>query len=63
MKGKKAVNNSDPLQIWERAEKKFRKMSPKEQAQTLVTAGIVTEKMNLRKPYRGVFITKKAANG
>lgn len=63
MKGHKPVSNPDPLILWERASKEFQKMSAKKQVQTLVKAGIITEKKNLREPYRRAFASVKVANG
>jgi len=34
-------------------------MTPKEKAQTYVTAGILTKKGNVRKPYRNVIVPIK----
>ena len=55
MSGRKKVSQFDPLQVWDRVEKDLQKMSSRQRAQTLVKAGIVTPKMNLRKPYREAF--------
>jgi len=55
MREKGKYKRYDPLEAWSQVEKQLDKMTPDERAQTLVRAGIVTEKMNLRKPYREAF--------
>lgn len=62
MNGKKTHSNMDPLLMWERASRKFQQMPAKKQVRTLVTAGILTEKLNLRKPYREAFASNESAN-
>ena len=44
-----------PLDEWEIIEKRLDAMSQKEVLQTFVSAGILTEKGNVTKPYLGVF--------
>jgi len=44
-----------PLDEWTIIEKRLDSMSKKEVLQTFVSAGILTEKGNVTKPYRGVF--------
>ena len=45
---------------WERAKKRWDRMSMEEKSQTFVDAGIFTKKGNPTKPYRGVFVKAKA---
>ncbi len=51
----------DLEQGWAKVEKRLDQMTPEEKLQTLVDAGILTEKRNVRKPYRGVFRKVKSA--
>lgn len=49
-----------PEEEWKIIEKRLDAMSKKEVLQTFVSAGILTEKGNVTKPYRGVFIKQTA---
>jgi hypothetical protein len=42
----------DLLAIWKQVRQRLDKMSAQERTQTLVEAGILTSKGNLRKPYK-----------
>jgi hypothetical protein len=51
---------NDITTAWERTKKRLDKMNKEEILQTFVSAGILTEKGNLTKPYRGVFVKAKS---
>ena len=45
----------DPRKVWARVEKKLDKMTPRQRAETLVSAGILDENLNYREPYKEAF--------
>jgi hypothetical protein len=56
----KTSETTDPYQAaWKRAKARLDKMTKEESLQIFVNAGILTEKGNVRKPYRGVFVPIK----
>lgn len=54
-KGKIAY--SDPRKAWEKAEKRFEKMSSEQKGKTLVTAGILKKDYSAMPHYAGVLST------
>ncbi len=52
-------NGYDITAAWERAKMRLDRMTKEETLQTFVSAGILTKKGNLTKPYRGVFVKVK----
>jgi hypothetical protein len=54
-----SAESLDVVALWKRVSAKFDAMTPKEKAQTYVTAGILTKKGNVRKPYRNVIVPIK----
>lgn len=48
---------SDPRKAWERAEKRFDKMSPQQKGKTLVAAGILKKDYSAMPHYAGVLST------
>jgi hypothetical protein len=53
-------DSADITAVWARTKKRLERMSRSEIQATFVSAGILTKKGNLTKPYRGVFVKAKA---
>ncbi len=59
---KAQAQTADPYAAaWKNVQRRMSKMTDGEKLQTLVSAGILTEKGNVTKPYKGVFVKTKAA--
>lgn len=59
---KSQAQTADPYAAaWQKVRSRMSKMTDGEKRQTLVSAGILTEKGNVKKPYKGVFVKTKAA--
>lgn len=56
---KASILNDPYAAAWKRAKARLDKMTKEESLQTFVDAGILTEKGNVRKPYKGVFLPAK----
>lgn len=52
MKTSSPVLSADPRKLVDRFERRFKRMSAQEKAQTLVDAGIMTPKHRIKAPYR-----------
>jgi hypothetical protein len=50
-----SLASPDPRLLWAKAEAEFRRMSDKEKAQTLVSAGLFTTALKPLKRYRPLF--------
>jgi len=50
----------DPRPLWKIASRDFARMSDAEKAQTLVIAGLFTEGLEPKRPYRPLFRTTKS---
>jgi len=46
----------DVVATWKRISADLKAMTPKQKAETLVSAGILTQKGNVRKPYKNVIV-------
>ncbi len=58
---KAQAQTADPYaSAWKNVRSRMSKMTEGEKRQTLVSAGILTEKGNVTKPYKGVFVKAKA---
>lgn len=55
-----APEGNDITAVWERTKKRLDRMTKEETLQTFVSAGILTKKGNLTKPYRGTFVKVKS---
>ena len=55
MKPTHPVLERDPRKIWARVEKKLDKMTPRQRAETLVSAGILDKDLNYCEPYKEAF--------
>ena len=49
------VFEHDPRKVWARVEKKLDKMTPRQRAETLVSAGILDKDFNYCEPYKEAF--------
>jgi hypothetical protein len=49
------VFERDPRKVWAKVEKKLDKMTPRQRAETLVSAGILDKDLNYREPYKEAF--------
>lgn len=59
---KAQAQTADPYAAaWKNVKSRMAKMTKDEKLQTFVSAGILTKKGNVTKPYKGVFVKAKAA--
>ena len=54
MKKEPSARTSDPRELMDQVEKRFKKLSAKKKIQTLVDAGILTKNNKVREPYKEV---------
>ena len=53
----------DVVATWKKISADLKAMTPEQKTQTLVAAGILTKKGNVRKPYKNVIVPVKPKTG